>query len=501
MLCCKKNCSVADIREERLTCAGFCERSYHLSCVGFPDSASTRLRTGTGKPKDHYICSTCSDNQKAIAILLETQFRKMMDTMEKSNQQMMNSSRAFANQDHVVDEISKQLDQLANDVKHLSKHVQKLEPQSGNVGVSIDEAVLLQKFEKVNEILKDVVGKQSNLDARIKALTNSQLVMKNTVDDMQAGLNLEEIKEKTNIVYTQSSESALLMANLRDDITILLERNSKSPAPAQDTNCDQSLEGSPNECDGWRTFSSGRRIWKQKWVNGPSAVVEKHGSFRYTNVKESKFAFKEPKVFHRRSSHRRTTNQSAALPANPRDLDQLDQIIEEFESSDDYPNFVRAKSTVRRKNGRNMDQDERMYSMTNAPKFNIDPLKPPIVQLTERNSGGRYMLARLRDNQILEAIRLYLAYLYDKKPDICVDGQSCVSVRTFLASEGLPIELNDLQKLYHDYHRELGLSVADVNSDLTAYGSQIKWKRIREIDLQNKQFKKNYGAHSNKHFF
>lgn len=486
ILCSKKNCAISDTKEERLSCSGFCERTFHLTCVGLVEGVSTRSKMGGSKLKEHYICSSCSDTQKGLAVLIENQFMRMLEVTERNNQQMLNSSRASSNQDHVINEVSKQLDQLASDVKNLTKVVKKMEPISGNSGTSIDDAILLDKLDKVSKVLSDVAERQLRLDAQILA----------------GNLNLDEVREKQENLISQNIETNNFMAKIREDMTILLEKGPKpSVLSSHQTESDPLVN---TDSEGWTTLASGKRVWRPRGA-APPVVFAKQGSFRYTEFRENQSANKQNNSG--RDSTRKRSMRRPRQPTcqpNPSDIDELDVIIEQERRNSLSSNFVRGPGTnsmkppTERSTNYNNNFVRGSTFRGNGVKFNLDPLKPPIVQLTERSNreGGRYTLSRLRDDKILSAIRLYLSYLYDKKPDVCINGNTCTSIKVFLASEGLPTELNSLQKLYHDFHRELGLSVSEVNKDLTAYGSEIKWNRIHLMEQRNGQHKKHYAPHS-----
>jgi hypothetical protein len=112
--------------------------------------------------------------------------------------------------------------------------------------------------------------------------------------------------------------------------------------------------------------------------------------------------------------------------------------------------------------------------------INIDPLTPPRVRLTQeaQSTFGRTLLARLREPLIMNAIRLHLAYLSDQSNTVCYDGFTNTSIKLYLASEGLPVDLPSLKKLYNDFHAAYNIAQNEVTDDLLAYRSYITSERI-----------------------
>lgn len=113
----------------------------------------------------------------------------------------------------------------------------------------------------------------------------------------------------------------------------------------------------------------------------------------------------------------------------------------------------------------------------------IDPMWPPAARLTRQSadSEGRYVLARLRQHNFFQAVRLYLAYLHDQADTVCVHGETRTSVRLQLASEGFPTERNELLGLYNKFHECYGLSPTEASADLKAFRSSVITERTNYL--------------------
>ena len=125
----------------------------------------------------------------------------------------------------------------------------------------------------------------------------------------------------------------------------------------------------------------------------------------------------------------------------------------------------------------------------------IDPMRPTTAKLTQSLhdfDNDRYILSRLRDNNIRENIRLYLAYLHDKPDSECIWGKTNTSLKVSIQQEGLPVNISDLKNIFYRYHERLRISSADVSSDLKSYKSHVSTYRTNYLnkasETHNKRF-------------
>lgn len=130
---------------------------------------------------------------------------------------------------------------------------------------------------------------------------------------------------------------------------------------------------------------------------------------------------------------------------------------------------------------------------TLEPSINLDPLTPPRVRLTN-NSNSRYILARLREPDILKAIKLFLAFLHDQPASVFFDGFTNTSVKLFLASEGLPTKTEELRKILLDFNDAYGIGPDEVDADLAAFRSYLTSERINHLQLTRECYRNYYSA-------
>ncbi|XP_055547234.1 uncharacterized protein LOC129731355 [Wyeomyia smithii] len=90
-------------------------------------------------------------------------------------------------------------------------------------------------------------------------------------------------------------------------------------------------------------------------------------------------------------------------------------------------------------NNNNSDISNNNTTSTTTPPhdslFELDPMRPAIVRLTQQstNGDGRFFKAGLRDPNIMKIVRLYLTFMNDQQPTVCVDGYTTTIIRILLA--------------------------------------------------------------------
>lgn len=141
-------------------------------------------------------------------------------------------------------------------------------------------------------------------------------------------------------------------------------------------------------------------------------------------------------------------------------------------------------------------------TMNTDSQFELDPMRPPIVRLTEQsvNGDGRFLKARLRDPKIMKIVRLYLAYMKDQPATVCVEGMTTTSIRMLLASEGLPTAPDHLQRIFAEVHQEYGLNAAEVAADLQSYQRFLASERTHRLQQLRESANKFHAHPSNSHF-
>lgn len=113
----------------------------------------------------------------------------------------------------------------------------------------------------------------------------------------------------------------------------------------------------------------------------------------------------------------------------------------------------------------------------------LDPMRPPIVRLTEQSASGdrRFLKARLRDPKIMDIVRMFLSYLHDQPATVCIRGTTKTSATAILASEGLPTDLQLLRQIFLEAHEDLGISRNDALADLQSHRTFLSSERTQHL--------------------
>jgi hypothetical protein len=134
------------------------------------------------------------------------------------------------------------------------------------------------------------------------------------------------------------------------------------------------------------------------------------------------------------------------------------------------------------------------HNTNDPPPPLLDPMRPPVVRLTEQSTTGdrRYLKARLRDQKIRDTARTFLSYLHDQPPNVCIRGITRTSASVRLAAEGLPTDTNLLREIFLDVHEELGISRCDALADLEANRAFISSERTQRLQQAREASQKFY---------
>jgi hypothetical protein len=126
-----------------------------------------------------------------------------------------------------------------------------------------------------------------------------------------------------------------------------------------------------------------------------------------------------------------------------------------------------------------------------SPISFMDPLIPAVVKNTMMSAqqNGRYVLARLRDKQLLKTVRLYLSYFHEN-PNACYDGLTGPHCKILIGTSGLPTDFAALKSIYTQFHTTFGLTEKQINADLKTLRNHISSNRINHIQRSKENFNK-----------
>lgn len=134
--------------------------------------------------------------------------------------------------------------------------------------------------------------------------------------------------------------------------------------------------------------------------------------------------------------------------------------------------------------------------------FCLDPMKPPIVRLTEQSASGdgTYLLGRLRDPHLYQNLRLYLAFLKDQPLTFCLDGHTSSSMQAYLYSEGLPKSDEHLLRTLLEFNSAIGISQTKTFADLEALKKHMSSKKIQHLQQTRESANKFFRPMSSTNF-
>ena len=81
----------------------------------------------------------------------------------------------------------------------------------------------------------------------------------------------------------------------------------------------------------------------------------------------------------------------------------------------------------------------------------------------------------------MDIVRMFLSYLHDQPPTVCIRGTTITSATAMLASEGLPTDLQLLRQIFLDAHEDLGISRNDALADLQSHRAFLSSERIQHL--------------------
>lgn len=515
MFNCNKCNKVIKNDKDYITCAGQCSNVFHniKDCSGLSASAANYL---TKYPNMLYVCNHCSslkngDSNESFNIL-DKQNEKLhsIKTDVKTILKSLEEQDPHPDYNDKFDFINTSLDKIYSKIKRLELDQQMLK----DIKKTNDTLAL-----RMQKVIEDYTLKSKHFESLYEKLDN--LAVK--IEAIPASFNNHDI---FNTPVTFDTEFAILQINnkidgLSEKLCPPVSLQTELENTKQISTNDAAVVKPEEDTSGWRFINQrSKRVWKMNWPK----LTTKQKSRVNMNEKSNKFN-QEKKNPNRSNLNRdrqgsvnskknnknninsnkqgnlnkkgtKTSKMTKNNGKNPSDIDKFDDIINEFiQSNNKYPNFVSGGII-------NPAQPPRT-----VPSF-IDPLAPPKVKLTEKLSANytgtdtnRYILSRFRDHKIYDKTRHLLAFFYDKKNDVCFKGLTKLNILMALKGEGLPIDINELQRLYFEYHASIeGIDLIDVENDLKTLRKQIEKERTNFLQTSSENYKKFYYP-SHKKFF
>ncbi|KAI5728485.1 hypothetical protein M8J77_016844 [Diaphorina citri] len=113
---------------------------------------------------------------------------------------------------------------------------------------------------------------------------------------------------------------------------------------------------------------------------------------------------------------------------------------------------------------------------------------PPPAE--DPNLGRRVLISRLSDRSVFSCLRKYLAFFLDRR-DVCMDnGDSYLSLRSYLESMGLPCSDEALlREVYKEFLLFRGMTCEDIQADLRSVRGVIYGRYLSEVERRQSRIR------------
>lgn len=531
MKCGIRNCVLSDNRF-LWRCYGKCNRQFHAACVGVQRNQEEVLRT--------FMLPLCHDCQEEF--ISELDLKKFITPLQhisenigstlESNHKLIQYFKsisathddALANIEESLNELKKSVSLSVSTSKHNTTEIKQALTSLCNTPATdiVETMESTAKFAATAAVAEfEATKKQANSINDI--LPQFICDLKNEISDSHTSLvrevksNIEEIK--SHIEELSSSTSVANIGSNQNNVSLADELSNAATVVHTETKNDHTSPG-------WR-FLGNKWRWKLDWSEYDAK--QKTRRLREKAIEKAKRKRIRSKKQHNTLKHNNTTqnksNETNEAMAWPSDKELLATAKSKFAcppSTTDHPiaaltvpststakfiNFQKGETInpYRGKNqptpsiAENVTSNSTASSSNNGTsspavpstehtrntdsQFELDPLRPSIVRLTEKSTegDGRFLKARLRDPSIMKIVRLYLAYMKDQQTTVCVEGMTPTSIKMLLASEGLPTNPDQLQRIFIEVYQEYGLQTSEALADLQSYRNFLSSQRTHRL--------------------
>lgn len=487
MPCVVNSCSINDDRF--LWKCEFCTKTYHAACIGVQRHREFFITS--------YMVPVCGECQQILR--KEADVRKLLyqqeQLVEAINRQTDANHRIAADLKKfcLVSELFDSIEHLLNSVKDtlsatnksnqnmcsaVGQHIKSCDNQVHTTltGISESFSTMPQKIHKY-------------FDERLSSLTS------NFISTMKEAESLKP-HQNDDSKLTEILEEVKFVSGTVSNLQVTNTCSTKLHQTLQEELAEKSFYSKADHTSpGWR-FLGNKWQWKQDW----STFDAKQRSRRL-----------QEKAAEKARRNRKKRKQEIAQTNKPKNQHSVTQNCQRIKASDkellatakvqfagpptttDHPiaalsapkliNFRKGETINPYRTEQHTTQNTTSQSEPENAAPLLDPMRPPIVRLTEQSANGdkRYLKARLRDHKIMDTVRTFLAFLHDQPTTVCIRGITKVSASVMLAAEGLPTDTNLLREIFLDVHEELGISRDDALADLQSHRTSLSSERIQRL--------------------
>lgn len=120
----------------------------------------------------------------------------------------------------------------------------------------------------------------------------------------------------------------------------------------------------------------------------------------------------------------------------------------------------------------------------------FDPVFPPITKLGLISASGdsRYLIGRLRDDKILDLVKLYITQHKELSRGTSFKGMTATDIMIQLGKEGLPTCPDKLKIILRNFYEAYNCTAEHMESGLEAYRKYITSLRINHLNTSKNNF-------------
>lgn len=490
-------------------CQGTCGRTYHAACIGVQRNHEDVLRT--------FMLPLCQDCQEKFTPEnnlneLTASFENITENIGhalKANHKLLSTFKSLsATHDEALERIEKMLFDIEQKISIVTTSGKTSATEIKNKLSALLDTPPADTCMTVEKAVK------SAATAAMEVITTKTSATAHSIDQLPKLI----IELRNELVDSNAILASDVKSQMKEMAKTLSAPNENICSPINTNNSTNQLTNTSQLNPSWRMLGN-KKVWKRDWT----AYDVKQRSRRLQEKNEEKARRRRKQ----RKEHHQETFNNFDNESNNNDEKSNKNINNNFKSSnnninsDSNNNNTTLTSTALMNSTRAykalpLDKEllaaarvqfSRPPNTDNVPKFInfekgetinpyrvekpaehehpplLDPMRPPIVRLTEQSATGdqRYLKARLRDSKIMDNVRTYLSFLHDQPPSVCIRGITKTSVTLMIAAEALPTDINVLREIYLDVHGELGISRNDALEDLKSYRAFLSSERTHRL--------------------
>lgn len=345
--CAAPSCIQPKQSTRKIKCCGqHCNNFIHLDCCGFARDSFKR-EVDTSALLLQFKCNTCTSNDNMTTLLAEVRdlLASNDNNIKQINTLLSRQSTDLNNTVAAMDEDGEKLCKIDSKVDTVVLRLQRLEEKINNLELPVRDNLssqsqnqpsssvdLTRASTKLENMILDLERKLtstssaddsqiSKIDKGLSSLTSTLQKRFENLEATQGGLLAQ------HTVINSLAPSIQTISKSLSDINDCLQ-NLKLPVPIDSTRPTQSLNDELTlaktlPSTGWRQINDGSKlVWKQQW---PPTERRPDSSARRGTPRPRK-----------RNNIRREELRNKTHDKNPTDIDRLDEIIEQVDST--HPN-------------------------------------------------------------------------------------------------------------------------------------------------------------------